>query len=118
MPKRFHKHKLLLDENFSVRSSFSILNRRFDVKHIAADLKLAGMSDPQVYELARSEGRLLVTYNVKDFSHLASKSIETGVIGVSANLSIGQIDKKLVALLIKSSKHALVGKLTVISGEN
>ena len=117
MPKKFHKYKLLLDENFSIRSSFPLLNRRFDVKHIATDLRLAGMPDSQVYELARIEGRLLITYNTKDFSNLALKSIETGVIGVSANLSIGQIDKKLVALLIKSSKRTLFGKLTVISGE-
>ncbi len=118
MPKKFHKHKLLLDENFSVRSAFSFLNRKFDVKHIAADLKLAGLSDPQVYELAKKEKRLLVTYNVKDFSSLASKSTDTGIIGVSANLSIEQIDKKLVALLTKSSKRNLFGKLTVVTRES
>ncbi len=118
MPKRFHKYKLLLDENFSVRSSFPLLNRRFDVKHISLDLNKAGISDEQVYEIAKKQGRLLVTYNVKDFSRLASKSADTGIIGVSANLSREQIDKKLTALLIKSSRYSLVGKLTIITGEN
>lgn len=117
MPKRFHKHKLLLDENFYLRSSLPLLNRRFDVKHLSEDLKLSGLPDPKVYELARKEERLLVTYNVKDFSRLVSKSADTGIVGVSANLSLAQIDKKLVALLTKSSKHTLFGKLTVITGE-
>lgn len=118
MPKKFHKYRLLLDENFSLRSSFPLLNRRFDVKHVAADLKLVGLSDPQVYEIARKQGRLLVTYNVRDFSRLASKSVDTGIIGVSANLPIEQIDKKLVALIVNSPKRTLFGKLTVITGEN
>ena len=118
MPKRFHKYKLLLDENFSVRSSFPLLNRRFDVKHIAQDLNKAGISDEQVYEIARKQGRLLITYNVKDFSRLASKSKDTGIIGVSANLSMGQIDKKLTALLLRSPKSSLYGKLSGITGES
>lgn len=118
MPKKFHKHKLLLDENFPARSSFPTLNRKFDVKHISADLKQVGLSDPQVYELAKKEKRLLVTYNIKDFLSLSSKSAETGVIGVSANLSLAQIDKKLVALLNKSSKSKLFGKLIMITGES
>lgn len=118
MPKKFHKYRLLLDENFSTRSSFPLLNRKFDVKHIAADLKLAGLSDPQVYDVAKTQGRLLVTYNVKDFVGLASASVDTGIIGVSANLSMEQIDKKLVALIVKSSKRTLFGKLTMITGES
>ncbi len=118
MPKKYHKHKLLLDENFSVRSSFPLLNRRFDVKHIAQDLIKAGISDEQVYEIARRQGRLLITYNIKDFFRLASKSTGTGIIGVSANLSREQVDKKLTALLSKSSKRSLFGKLTVITGES
>ena len=118
MPKRFHKHRLLLDENFPARSSFPLLNNRFDVKHLSADLRLSGLSDPKVYELAKKEKRLLVTYNVKDFSSLVTKSTDSGIIGVSANLSIEQIDKKLVALLTKSSRRTLFGKLTVITGES
>lgn len=118
MPKKRHKYKLLLDENFSVRSSFPLLNSRFDVKHIAQDLNKAGISDEQVYEIARRQGRLLITHNVKDFFSLASRSTDTGIIGVSANLSQEQIDKKLTALLLKSSKRSLFGKLRVITGEN
>jgi len=46
---------------------------------------------------------------------LTSRS--TGVIGVSENLTLEQIDKKLTALLNKSTKKSLLGKLTIITGE-
>ncbi len=117
MTKRFYKHKLLLDENFPVRKYFPALNRRFNVKHVGADLNLAGLSDPEVYALARKENRLVVTRNIKHFKELAQTSSDTGVIGVSQNLTFAQVDKKLTALLNKSTKKSLFGKLTVISGE-
>lgn len=117
-PKRFYKHKLLLDENFPIRQHLTALNRRFDVKHVGADLNQEGLPDPQVYALARKQKRLVITRNVKDFKKLAQTSDETGVIGISPNLTFDQIDKKLTALLMKSSKKSLLGKLTIISGED
>lgn len=115
--QRFHKHKLLLDENFPIRTHFPALNRRFDLKHIKADLNHEGLSDPEVYTLARKQGRLVVTRNIKHFKELAQKSNDTGVIGVSENLTFGQADKKLTSLLNKSTKKSLLGKLTTIGGE-
>jgi predicted nuclease of predicted toxin-antitoxin system len=115
MPKRFHKHKLLLDENMPDRSTFPRLNALFDVKHIRDDLNSSGFSDPHVYDLAVKLHRLLVTYNVKDFKKLASRSKATGIIGVSANLAPSQIDTKLTALLTKSTPAALQGKYTSLS---
>lgn len=117
MTKRFYKHKLLLDENFPVRSSFPTLNKHFNVKHVAMDLHSAGLSDPEVYELARREKRLLITYNTKDFVNLVKKEKDTGVIGVSANLPLEQVDKKLTALIIKAGPKRLLGKLTRLTGE-
>ena len=116
--KRFYKHKLLFDENFPIRIHFPVLNRRFDIKHVEADLNQEGLSDPEVYALARKEDRLVVTRNIKHFKTLAQISKETGVIGVSENLTFEQVDKKLTALLNKSTKKSLFGKLTTISGEN
>ena len=93
--KRFYKHKLLLDENFPIRTYFSILNSRFDIKHIGVDLNQEGLSDPEVYALAYKAGRLIVTRNIKHFQELALKSDKTGVIGVSPNLTFKEVDKKL-----------------------
>lgn len=117
MPKKFHKHKLLLDENMSHRDSFPTLNSRFNIKHIAADLKKCSLPDPEVYELACKEQRLLVTYNVKDFKSLIQRGEDAGIIGVSPNLSLEQIDKKINSLLTKATKKELFGKLTMVSVE-
>lgn len=117
MPKRFYRHKLLLDEGFYSRQSLPITNSRFDLKHISGDFKQEALPDFQLYEFAKEKSRILITFNVKDFKPLAKLSKLTGVIGVSANLTLEQIDKKLTALLNKSTKTSLLGKLTIISGE-
>src|SRR5690348_4286601 len=112
MGHRFHKHKLLLDENFASRLNFPRLNGLFDVKHIRDDLHLLGLPDAEVYSLAVKHKRLIVTYNAKDFHAFASHSLASGVIGVSSNLPTHQIDTKLTALLIKSTPNALYGTFT------
>jgi len=117
MQKSFHKHNLLLDENMPQRSTFPRLNEVFDVKHIRDDLNSGGLPDPQVYTLAVKLKRLLVTYNIKDFEELATRSHEIGVIGISANLPPHQVDTKLTSILIRSSAKALLGRLTTITGE-
>ncbi|MBI2022208.1 DUF5615 family PIN-like protein [Candidatus Daviesbacteria bacterium] len=117
MVKKFHKHKLLLDENFDSRKFFPHLNSRFDIKHLSQDLKQIGLKDPDVHKYAIEQERIIITFNIKDFKPLAPLSNKTGVIGVSANMSLEDIDKKLTALLNKSSKKSLLGKLTLISGE-
>ena len=118
MASKFHKHKLLLDEGFPIRSYFPLLNRRFDVKHITQDFKRVSLSDRQVHQFAADHGRIVVTLNIKDFKPLSPINKNTGVIGISANLSFDQVDKKLTALLNKYTKNQLLGKLTVISGES
>lgn len=117
MTRRFYKHKLLLDEGFYFRQSLPITNSRFDVKHIKGDYGQSALLDPQVYKFAKEKGRILVTLNIKHFKALVSTTKLTGVIGISANLTLDQIDKKLTALLNKSTKKSLFGKLTTISGE-
>lgn len=118
MPRKFYKYKLVLDENLPTRENFPLLNNRFDLKHIAADYKQSGLLDFKVYKLAQKEERLLVTYNIKDFRGLTTKSNTTGIIGVSPNLTFEQIDKKLTSLLTKATKKELFGKFTYISGES
>lgn len=117
MTRRFYKHKLLLDEGFYFRQSLPITNSRFDVKHIKGDYGQSALPDLQIYEFAKEKSRILVTLNIKHFKPLAPLSKLTGIIGISANLTLDQIDKKLTALLTKSTKKSLLGKLTTISGE-
>lgn len=108
MAKRFYRHKLLLDENFPVRSYFPALNKRYDVKHITSDLNQESLSDRQVYKTAQQQTRLVVTYNIKDFVGFVENDTKAGVIGISPNLAPTQIDKKLTALLVKSTPKSLL----------
>jgi Domain of unknown function (DUF5615) len=79
MPKRSYKHKTLLDEHLYHRRVYSLLNERFDVKHIRDDLHVDGLPDPQVYELAVKQERILLTTNVKDFRPLLQVCTLAGV---------------------------------------
>src|SRR5688572_21896505 len=98
MPKGFYKHKILLDENMPLRTAFPNLNRKFDVKHVAGDLKQDSLPDPAVYQMAVNQKRILITYNTKHFRTLAGSKDDGGIIGVSANLPPPQVDTKLTAL--------------------
>lgn len=118
MAHKFHKHKLLLDEGFPIRSYLPTSNSRFDLKHISADLKQSGLSDEEIYRLAADLGRIVVTLNIKDFKPLAPTNKNTGVIGISAALPFDQVDKKLNSLLTRSAPKQLLGKLIIISGES
>ena len=117
MPRKFLKYKLLLDEGFLFRTRLPILNSRFNVKHILGDLKTEGLPDREVYQIALSQKRLLVTFNSRDFKQFASLSKDSGVIGISQELPKDQIDKKLTALLMRSKPSDLYGKFTAITGE-
>lgn len=117
MTKRFFKHKILLDENVHYRAYFPTLNSLFDVKHITEDYNQVALADPQVYKFAVKEGRTLITFNIKDFRDLATTSKKIGVVGISSNMPIDTIDKKLSALFRKASAKFLLGKLTTLTGE-
>lgn len=118
MPRiRYKSYRLLLDEGFPLKNFFPRLNSRFNVKHIVTDFRQSGIEDNRVYNLAVKEKRLVVTFNDKHFKEFAPKNKNSGIIGVSTNLSNDQIDKKLTARLITSKSKDLYGKFTFISGE-
>ncbi len=100
MPRKFYKHKTLLDEHISPRQFFTRLNQRFDVKHIKHDLHLGDLGDPDIYELALLQGRIILTKNVKDFRPLLEKD-SPGIIGIPETWLPARVDTKLTALLMK-----------------
>jgi hypothetical protein len=117
MSKGFYKHKVLLDENMPQRAFFPRLNNRFNIKHVRDDFHRGSIGDPEVYDLAVLQGRILVTYNIKHFRSLAGSKNDAGIIGVSPNLTPAQVDTKLTALLTKSTPGTLLGKYTNLTGE-
>ena len=99
------------------RQRFPRLNSRFDLNYMRDDFNHIGVKDPAVYDLAVKQNRLIITFNGKDFKKLVDKSVQTGVINVSANLRYEQIDTKLTALLTKSSEKSLFGQFIDLTGE-
>lgn len=64
--------RLLLDANLSPRRVADRLREAgHDVLALAEDAAHEGLSDPQVFELAAAEGRVLVTRNSRDFAPIA-----------------------------------------------
>jgi hypothetical protein len=61
---------LLLDEMFSDDIAQQLRAKGYDVISVVADPALVGLPDDQVLAYAASEGRTLVTANIKDFAPL------------------------------------------------
>lgn len=114
MVHRLFKFKLLLDENLSKRTSFPRLNSRYDVKHVVQDYHKQGVSDDEVYKLGISSGRIIITINKKDFTNFPSNK-KTGVIGLSPNLTIDQIDSKITSFLSKSNMSHVYGHINYLT---
>jgi predicted nuclease of predicted toxin-antitoxin system len=117
MPKPFHKHKTLLDEHLYHRRLYPLLNEHFDVKHIRDDLHFDGLPDPAIYELARKQGRIILTKNVKDFRPLL-RDDAPGIIGIPETWSTHRIDTKLTALLMRHGPNYFRGRLRSLSAED
>lgn len=115
MPLRFYKHKLLLDEGISPKKSLKRINSRYNIKHIKHDLNKGGIKDEEVYEIARKQKRIIITYNIGDFKRLAKKSKDTGIIGITQGITPEELDKRLNSLLSKSSEKSFYGKYTSLS---
>jgi len=71
--------RLALDEMFSPQIAVELVRRGHDVVAVAADPALAGLPDEQVLEWATSQGRCLVTENVKDYEVLRRAAAAQGM---------------------------------------
>ena len=79
---------LLLDEMFSDDIAQQLRAQGYDVISVVADPALIGLPDDQVLAYATTEGRTLVTANIKDFvpldgSYRAAGQSHAGLILVS-----------------------------------
>jgi Domain of unknown function (DUF5615) len=79
---------LLLDEMFTDDTAQQLRTKDYDVISVVADQALAGLPDDQILAYATTEGRALVTANIKDFipldtRHRAADQSHAGLILVS-----------------------------------
>lgn len=70
--------RLLLDEMFSPRIAEGLTNRGHDVVAVAAIPSKVGAPDEQILRLATTEGRTLVTENVRDLEMLRTQWADEG----------------------------------------
>ncbi len=63
--------RILLDAHISGRTvGKALAEGGHDVRALDSEIELEGLSDPEVLELAATEGRVLVTANIRDFEPL------------------------------------------------
>lgn len=70
--------KLLLDEQLSKQIALLLRDRGHDAVAVKEREEWIGLSDTEVFELAREEGRALVTNNVRDLRPLATAAVVRG----------------------------------------
>jgi len=75
---------LLLDEHFPPSLADMLRQSGFDVVGVSEDVSLKGASDDVIYRAAITQGRRVVTENVRDFRPLLVSAVNTG--GVAAPL--------------------------------
>ncbi len=118
MPRKLYKFKLLLDENLPPRTSFPRLNGRYIVKHVIHDFHKKSSTktilDSEVMAIGIKMKSIVVTINKKDFLNFVLTK-DSGVVGISPNMSSEQIDTRLSAFLTKSSKNQIYGHINFIT---
>lgn len=70
--------KLLLDEHISGKVADRLNRRGHDVMAASAQPSLRGLSDPDLFEVAQGEGRIMVTYNRGDFEEILRRYADYG----------------------------------------
>ena len=63
--------RILLDAHISGRTvGKALVEGGHDVRALDSEIELEGLADPEVLELTATEGRVLVTANIRDFEPL------------------------------------------------
>jgi hypothetical protein len=71
--------QLLLDEMFSPAIAAALRELGHDVIAIAEHGEMRAMTDEEVFASAASQGRWLLTENVRDFRPLAMRALQAGI---------------------------------------
>lgn len=110
--------KLLLDEHVQVTVAEALRHSGLDVVTVA-EIGQRGLSDEALLEWAAQHGRVIFTYNMKDFVLLHKRWQDRGWehhgIIVSQQLSVGEVLRRLQNLLRKRTSAEMLNRLEFLS---
>jgi Domain of unknown function (DUF5615) len=98
--------KAFLDAHVSARRIATALRARHDVRAADEERELDGWDDERLLELATEEGRIMVTFNVKDFARITTEWAAAGKAHAGCLLIVG-IDHGEFGLILRVIDHAL-----------
>jgi Domain of unknown function (DUF5615) len=108
------KLRIFLDEDVHAALAAALRKRGYDAVH-ALETKRLGLSDESQLNFASQENRCLVTFNVGDFVRLHNRWMDAGRehagIIVSKQLPVGEMLRRLLALLQKESDDSMRGQV-------
>ena len=115
--------KLLLDEMFSPLVSAELRSRGHDVVAIKEREEWQSLADPDVVALARTEGRAVVTTNLRDFRPLHAELVAAGGEGHAGMLFVPtsfRLTRALTGQIVTALESRLAeypGDMDLVNGE-
>jgi hypothetical protein len=99
--------KLFLDAHVSGRRIATALREQHDVRASDEERELDGWDDERLLALATEQGRIMVTFNVKDFARITTEWAAAGKSHAGCLLIAG-IDHAEFGLILRVIDHALL----------
>lgn len=115
--------KLLLDEMLSSQIAHVLRERGHDVQAISGDDAHRGLSDADVMDLARAQGRAVVTNNIVDFRPLHHQAVtpggpgHLGMVFVPASFRRSRADTGRIVAALEEKLIAFPGDEDLASAE-
>ena len=97
--------RLFLDAHVSGRRIATALRKRHDVRAADEERELDGWEDERLLTLASEQGRIMVTFNVKDFARITTEWAAAGKSHAGC-LLIVRIDHAELGLIVRVIDHA------------
>lgn len=98
--------RLFLDAHVSARRIATALREQHDVRAADEERELDGWDDERLLALATEQGRIMVTFNVKDFARITTEWAAAGKSHAGCLLIVG-IDHAEFGLILRVIDHAL-----------
>jgi hypothetical protein len=98
--------RLFLDAHVSARRIATALGQHHDVRAADAERELDGCEDERLLDLATTDGRIMITFNVKDFARITTEWATAGRSQAGCLLIVG-IDHAEFGIVLRVIERAL-----------